>query len=135
MAMATLYSSGFWLRKERAKLLGSLFYKFLALYVTCASITLSQRKRRFALVPKVHMIAHAAHQLMLQSSGAEWVENPLSTTNQMQEDWIGRPARISRRVSIRSIHTSLLMRSLIVYQESLLNADSDPRGMDASSDL
>jgi hypothetical protein len=133
--MGFLYGSGFWVPKEQGQNLASLFFKFLALYAQGAAITLAQGKRRFPMVPKVHMIAHAAHQLLTQTRLGSWVENPLATTNQAQEDYIGRPSRISRRVNIRSIHRSLLMRSLMVYQESLLLADADQRGMDGYSDL
>jgi hypothetical protein len=133
--MGFLYGSGFWVPKEQGQNLASLFFKFLALYAQGAAITLAQGKRRFPMVPKVHMIAHAAHQLLTQTRLGSWVENPLATTNQAQEDYIGRPSRISRRVNIRSIHRSLLMRSSIVYQESLLLADADQRGMDGYSDL
>lgn len=133
--MAALYSFGFWIRKEKAIVLSNLMFRFLAGYACCASITLLQHKRRFPMVPKVHMIAHTALDLWVQSQMADWVENPIAYTNQSQEDFIGRPARISRRVNIRSIHRSVLFRSLIVYQESLSRADSDQRGLDGYSDL
>lgn len=116
-------------------MLGKLLFRFLGKYAQCAQITLEQHKRRFPLVPKVHMIAHSAHELLSQSDRLAWAENPLSTTNQIQEDFIGRPSRISRRVSIRSIHKSLFLRSLIMYQESFQLADFDMRGMDGYPDL
>ncbi|CAL1138372.1 unnamed protein product [Cladocopium goreaui] len=87
--MGFLYGSGFWVPKEQGQNLASLFFKFLALYAQGAAITLAQGKRRFPMVPKVHMIAHAAHQLLTQTRLGSWVENPLATTNQAQEDYIG----------------------------------------------
>ena len=81
------------------------------------------------------MVAHCALEMKLQSEQSIWVENPMQTTNQIQEDYIGRPARISRRVSIRSVHKSLMMRSLIVYQQELVRSERDQRGMDGYSDL
>lgn len=133
--MSTLYSCGYWIPKQDGRTLGNLLYRFLSQYSTCASITLQQHKRRFPMHPKCHMIAHTAHLLISQSMVGDWVENPLATANQLQEDYIGRPARISRRVNIRSIHKSLMMRSLIVYQESLIMSDSDRRGLDGYSGL
>eukprot|EP00435_Cladocopium_sp_Y103_P052125 s815_g16.t1 len=135
VALAVMYGSGFWIRSDKGLRLADLLFRFLALYANCAHETLLQRKRRFSMVPKLHMIAHCAVELQRQAATGEWVQNPLSLTNQMQEDFIGRPSRISRRVSIRSIHRSLLMRALIVYQDSLRNSDVDPRGMDGYSDL
>lgn len=130
-----MYRSGFWIRSSHAVRLSKLLYRFLALYVACADYTLAQRKRRFAIVPKLHMLTHCAYDLEDQARRSEWCINPLSCTNQVQEDYIGRPSRISRRVSIRSLHTSLVMRSLIVYQESLRAADADLRGMDGYPDV
>ena len=133
--MAALYSFGFWIRKDQAIVLSNLLFRFLTGYARCASITLVQCKRRFPMVPKVHMIAHTALDLWVQSQMADWVENPIAFTNQSQEDFIGRPARISRRVNTRSMHRSVLFRSLIVYRESLARADSDQRGFDGYRDL
>ena len=135
MALAAMYGSGFWIRREKGLRLANLIFRFLAFYATCAHLTLLQRKRRFAMVPKLHMIAHSAVDLQHQAAKSDWVQNPLSLTNQMQEDFIGRPSRISRRVNIRSLHRSLIMRALIVYQHSLRNSDVDLRGMDGYSDL
>lgn len=77
------------------------------------------------------MIAHDAHDLLDQSSKFDWLENPLVRTNQIQEDFIGRPSRLSRRVSTRSLPNSVMLRALIIYEESLKAAMRDSRGMDA----
>ena len=131
-----MYQSGFWIRADKGLRLSRLIFSFLALYATCARVTLVQRKRRFSIIPKLHMMAHSAMNLQNQAStGAGWVMNPMSQGNQIQEDFIGRPSRISRRVNIRSVHKSLLMRVLIMYHESLENSDVDSRGMDGYSDL
>lgn len=136
VALSVMYHSGYWLRKETAIRLSNILFRFLALYATCAQKTLEQRKRRYAMVPKLHMLAHCAHDLSQQAAGpAEWLINPISATCQVQEDFIGRPSRLSRRVSVRSIHKSLLMRSLITYQQCLKDAEKDPRGMDGYRDL
>lgn len=135
MAITIMYRSGYWVRQQHGKRLADLLFRFLASYATCADLTLRQGKRRYPMMPKCHMIAHCAFDLRTQSQHSQWVQNPLALTNQIQEDFIGRPARISRRVNIRSVHHSLLMRALIVYQESLVNSDKDARGMDGFSDL
>ena len=130
-----MYQSGFWIRSDQGKRLAGLMFQFLTLYSKCAAITLANSKRRFSIVPKLHMMAHSALDLSSQSNKASWAVNPLAMTNQIQEDFIGRPSRISRRVNVRSIHKSLLLRSLIIYKESLVRADADKRGMDGYSDL
>lgn len=130
-ALICLYKSGFWLKKATAQYVSSLLWAFLSYYATCADITLRQRQKRFAMAPKVHMVAHAAAELDEHCGKSDWAINPLAYSNQIQEDYIGRPSRLSRRVNPRSVHRSVMFRALIEYHRALSNADSDHRGMDA----
>ena len=130
MAIGELYKSGYWLASSKGTRIGKLLFSFLGHYSVCARICLQNRKRRFALTPKHHMIAHDAHGLLAQSSQGGWAENPMSRTNQLQEDFIGRPARISRRVAPRSIHKSVMLRALVNYNVSFVAAGKDKRGLD-----
>ena len=63
------------------------------------------------------MIDHHAHTMVTQAAMSTWVENPLSTANQMQEDYIGRPSRLSRRVHASRLHTRVLQRSLLAFAQ------------------
>ncbi|CAK9116681.1 unnamed protein product [Durusdinium trenchii] len=47
IAIAVMYQSGFWIRADKGLRLSRLIFSFLALYATCARVTLVQRKRRF----------------------------------------------------------------------------------------
>lgn len=49
----------------------------------------------------------------------------MSTTVQLQEDYVGRPSRVSRRVSIRRIYRNVLNRILILQCRALIKADHD----------
>ena len=82
---------------------------------------------RYAFVPKVHMLHHSAWQLHQEACKAPWATNPLGTSVQIQEDFIGRPARLSRRVAMRSIHVRVLQRTLISAEFALRDADRDQR--------
>ena len=130
IAVGAMYNSGFWLKKQHALGIGKLIYSFLAHFSICAHKTLQQGKRRFAITPKMHMLAHAGNDLLQEAQLSEWRRNPIAYSNQLQEDFIGRPSRVSRRVNIRSLHRSVLMRSLIFYQRALLSSDDDTRGLD-----
>ena len=130
-ALSTMYRSGYWLQKAKAECVGKLMFVFLCQYAICADLTLRQGKRRFALIPKHHMLAHDAYDLLHQSSKAGWCENPVSRTNQIQEDFIGRPSRMSRRVNTRNMARAVILRSLVMYEDSLKLAELDSRGMDA----
>ena len=81
------------------------------------------------------MLAHCGHDLLEQCSISDWCINPACYTNQAQEDYIGRPARLSRRVNVRNMAQSVVKRSLIQYQMALEKSDLDGRGMDAYRDL
>ena len=58
-----------------------------------------------------------------------WTVNPLAESVQMQEDWIGRPSRLSRRVCPKLIHRRVCQRSLISVMQYLKRADKDQRGL------
>ena len=113
VAISVLYSEGFWIPQKRAKHLGEMIFKFLQCYQRCCLQSLMRNINRFSLVPKAHMIAHTAQQLLDEAAVAQWAVNPVATCNQMQEDFIGRGARISRRVHMNKVHTRTLQRSLL----------------------
>jgi len=94
-------------------------------------MTMVSGKPRFAMMPKLHYLAHAALQLKRQSELASWAQNPLGASVQLQEDFIGRPSRVSRRVDIRQVHRNVIHRCLVLSEMALVNADVDDRGMDA----
>ena len=100
--------------------------RFLVLYGRCAAVALERRMDMFTLVPKGHMLDHHAFDLVRQADLGDWVENPLSPANQ-QEDYIGKPCRLSRRVHASKIHLRVLQRSLLATSVQLVvGGDLDP---------
>lgn len=83
-------------------------------------------------MPKAHFLAHLALKMKRQSEVLLWVQNPLATSVQCQEDYIGRPSRVSRRVSIRQVHRNVLCRVLILVQRALDAAAFDRRGLEGA---
>ena len=104
---------------DRALKLGNLLTKFLVLYGRMASISHSLGLSRFQHVPKGHMLDHTAFSMTSQAATSAWVENPLATSNQMQEDYIGRPSRLSRRVHVARLHTRVMQRSLLASAQAM----------------
>ena len=129
-ALSTMYSSGYWLNKNCAKSVSKQMFFFLYTYQCLAHASLAAGKNRFSMMPKLHCLSHTALQLKKQAEGADWVQNPLSFSVQMQEDFIGRPARVSRRCNIRQVHRNVLHRCLILAQVALEKSDEDHRGRD-----
>ena len=83
------------------------------------------------MIPKLHYFHHIALDMLRQSSNGPWVMNCLATSVQQQEDFVGRPSRVSRRVDVRRLHRNVISRSLILSKRALDQADHDERGMDA----
>ena len=135
IALAVMYHEGFWLRNDKAKKLARYFFFFLRMYQRCAALCHGKGLRRYPLVPKAHFLCHVPVTLENLAERSRWVPNPLATSNQLQEDFVGRPSRISRRVHLRTIARRVLDRSLLMVQRSLEESDQDSRGMDAYKDL
>ena len=122
-----LYREGFWIRREQGITLSNLHLMFLKCYQFAVSECLERGMNRFTLVPKIHMMHHCAIRMKLECAAAQYCCNPLSESVQIQEDFIGRPSRLSRRVGIRLVHLRVLQRSLIAHQFALRSSDLDDR--------
>lgn len=70
---------------------------FLNTYSWLASFCLSRSRCRFPLRPKLHTLAHIVEQMQQQRSQTGKSFNPLMYNCEMDEDFIGRISRISRR--------------------------------------
>lgn len=129
LALAKMYNSGFWLPSAIGIALSKQLFFFLQAYHYLASAALQQGKRRFSLMPKLHYLCHAAVDLKNQSQNSAWCRNPLGTSVQVQEDFIGRPSRVSRRVDVRQVHKNTMNRCLLLAELALLKSDEDVRGL------
>ena len=133
-AISMMYYEGFFIRWARARKIGKCWLLFLQLYSRATRLVYTRGLNRFAIVPKLHMLHHGAIRLIRESQRAEeddtvWCINPLSESVQMQEDWIGRPSRLSRRVCPKQLHYRVCQRSLISTMQFLKRADQDERGI------
>ncbi len=130
IAVTFLYQSGLWLPDTDAKKLSKWLYSFLGHYACLAKWSGEAGRKRFPIYPKAHMLSHAALELSRGAARASWVMSPLATSCQQQEDFIGKPSKVSRMTNIRQTHRSVLWRSLIKVQTCLKAAMVDDRGMD-----
>lgn len=129
LALSAMYGNGYWLEAELAKSIASQMFFFLKAYQVLAHECLVARKRRFPIMPKCHYLMHTAVQLWRQAQKSHWSQNPLGWSVQLQEDFIGRPSRVSRRVDVRQVHRSTINRSLILAEQAFRQSDSDRRGL------
>ena len=132
--MSTLYGEGFFIHWTKAEKIGKLWLLFLQKYALCARLVYRLGRSRFALVPKLHMLHHGCMRLLREAeqakkNGTRWTVNPLGESVQQQEDFIGKPSRLSRRVSAKQIHARVCKRSLSSTMQCLKEADEDKRGL------
>ena len=89
----------------------------------------SAGRRLFALVPKLHSLDHFAVRLDKQSASTGIAENPLLAACQQDEDFVGKPSRLSRRVSIRSVAERTMSRYVVAARSAWVQAGmlADPK--------
>ena len=107
-AFRVLYNSGYWLTAEECKDAGSAGMKFLQSYARLAAVTLKESRLRYPLMPKIHYCHHSFRDLM--TSDLAWTRSPLAGSVQLDEDNVGRVARLHRRCGTHKIMLRTLQR-------------------------
>lgn len=68
--------------------------------------------QKFALIPKIHAMHEVQFEMVRQCEISRWVWNPISETCSVDEDLIGRVAKLTRKVSPKLIGKRALARYL-----------------------
>lgn len=101
---------------------------FLRMFGRGARAAAEMKKSFFYSLPNHHRIHHVFWDMLTECDNAAYCLNPLYSATQADEDFIGRPSRISRRVSPRAIALRTIQRSLITafakYKDSGLIIDA-----------
>lgn len=100
----TLYSHGLWLPRHCAMCVYQELYEFLKHYNGLAFRCINEHSfTGYAMKSKYHMLSHTAQEIavMLDDPSVEFVPSPLIFSGEMNEDVIGKLARLSRRVDSR----------------------------------
>lgn len=95
-----LYSHGNWLPRHCAMFVYQEIHEFLGHYNALAFFSLyTFRFTAYGMKSKFHMLAHAKHEIgsMLDDPSIQWIPNPLMFGCEMNEDVIGKIARLSRK--------------------------------------
>ena len=108
--MRFLYESDAWLAPADAGRAGELAAKFLRRCNDCA--LRAQRRTLFPLKPKFHCLHHMYVDLLYAGEKQIHMMNPLVYSTQLSEDFVGRPSRLSRRVSARGTVRRVMQRHL-----------------------
>ena len=106
-----LHHHGLWLPRACAQNAYARIMTCLRGYAFLSRAAIGYRIRSFIHKPKLHALHHIAHRLKSQlSSGAEMVLSPQTFSCDCNEDFIGRVARLSRRVGFRLVDLRVLQR-------------------------
>ena len=107
-----LYKEQVWIPAPEAARLARLGKGFLRRNGMAIRMAYESGRNLFIQMPNLHRIQHIVLELARQSECAEFALNPLGVSSQVDEDYIGRPSRISRSVHGRTVITRTLERAL-----------------------
>jgi hypothetical protein len=115
---AVWYEQGLWLSRADAKTSLEQGLLFLRGYSFLAKAFFDKKMTRFPFIPKVHMFHHLLLCIEWQIDlGLDKILNPLVFSTECDEDFIGEIARMSRRVSSRTVHIRTLQRYLVACKQ------------------
>ena len=126
--LSGLYSEELFIKSPRARFLAKRGLEFLQKYAKLALLSFRQRKRRFPFMPKGHYFHHQLLSLHQESERGSWCLNPLGYANQLSEDFVGRPARLSRRVSARTTSLRVIQRAFLAIRNSVVSPNDEFAG-------
>ena len=96
-----LFDGDAWLPSKDAQAAGRRAMDFLRLYAGLARAAHLQRRALWILQPKFHCLHHIALGLLNSSTRGKTL-NPICMSAQQDEDFIGRPSRLARRVTAQT---------------------------------
>lgn len=109
----SMHRHSVWLPPACAKQLLASAHAFCASYARLADISLRSKLTLFSMVPKIHSMLHFIADLRdALEQRSPYIANPATFDCSMNEDFIGRIARQSRRISIRNAERSVLQAYL-----------------------
>ena len=108
-----LYRQEVWIHSSVAARIASLGLLFLKKHGEAVRMAFQKGRNLFMQMPNLHRWHHISLQLKWDSEKTNYVLSPLAVSSQTDEDFIGRPSRISRRVHARTVVLRTLQRSLV----------------------
>ena len=114
--IGVMHSHGLWLPRCCAKVLLRAGFRLLRGYCYLADYSVKHKLiGGYNLRPKLHYFHHSLidTQKRLQDNSTKWFLNHVAWNCEANEDYIGRQARISRRVDARTCSLRTLQRYLV----------------------
>ena len=119
-----IYSYEVFIPKQNGKYLAEQGLTFLKLYGRGAFMSWKEGKALFMMRPNFHRLHHILIDMRTKSNteNIQYIISPLTTSTQADEDYIGRPSRVSRKVSVRRVVSRTIERSLIAIRAAYSKA-------------
>ena len=106
-----LHHHGLWLERPCAVRLYACMMTCLRGYSYLGKVALQQKIRSFIQKPKLHALHHIAYKIRTQLlNGAVVIASPQMLSCDVNEDFIGRISRLSRRVGFRLVDLRVIQR-------------------------
>lgn len=96
--LRSLYMADVWMQPPAARAAAEHGLRFLRRYEALAKLAFDSGRTLWVVQPKLHAHHHISLYLLLGSEKGP-VLNPMCFSTQASEDFIGRPSRLSRRVT------------------------------------
>ena len=110
--LSGLYKHNLWIPSAEGARLASVGRRFLQLYGEAVRLCFESRQALFSLQPNLHRVDHLVTDMEEQAASCEYCCNPLLWATQMDEDFVGRGARVSRCVSAKKVILRTLQRGM-----------------------
>ena len=118
--LGIMHGHDMWLPRSCAEFMMKQGLQALRAYSFCARECMGMNLRLFCMRPKFHSLAHSVFELRAAVRGNhQYVLNPCIFNCEQNEDFIGRIARTSRRVSTRLTIYRTLQRYGVSFQSRL----------------
>jgi hypothetical protein len=117
-----LYALPLWIPRDVALEVHKRFKLVIKGYQYMAHTTNAMGYNLFSNIPKLHMTHHVAVELLRNlQAGHAFIMNPLQHSTEMDEDFIGRISRLSRKVSPRLVMLRTIQRYLVALRLRLMS--------------
>lgn len=110
--MRKVYAGDVWLRRDEAATIANGLLQFIRVYFLQAHLAYEANQSMFSCIPKLHAIHEIWAEMTRQMELSEWTLNPACETCSVDEDFVGRTALLSRRVSPRLVSQRAIQRYL-----------------------
>ena len=128
IGMNMMHVHGLWMERECARLLYVRMMSTLRGYVDLGRKAIRLGTHAFMVKPKHHALHHLAVHLRQQlESGCTLISNPQLTACDVNEDFLGRISRLSRRVGFRKVDKHVIDRYFLKIPSLLRERRKMPR--------